>query len=221
MLVAKLLEHFDPVTSLPIDVNEVRDRLVRMGVQDEITFYFPKMDASKIRAILHRYIKHAVPYGEPIFCSEVLIAEDQGDEKEEENNAWQRLAAVKELLHIPDCDKLTAASQEAVNNLFTAFSLPPEVREPAVENKDSVLNDRMRRFIALAILIPKAAREALRPLYPEKLTDSEIALMAGVPVRYISLVMDPSFEESLRIFLGFEAAHQPEKTGTSSAEKAR
>ena len=36
MLVTKILEHFDAYELLHVDVNDVRDQLVDMGVQDEI-----------------------------------------------------------------------------------------------------------------------------------------------------------------------------------------
>jgi hypothetical protein len=203
-LVEKLLAHFDDYTTLPIDVNDVRERLIEMGVQDEILFHFVKMDSRKIRGILHRYIKHARPYAEPTFCSDICIAEDQG----EESDAWQRLVAVKEMLHISDCENLTAASEDAVDNLFVAFALPPDVRDPEITDKRSVLNDRMRTYIALAILIPRACRDHLRQLYPQKLSDLDVALMAMVPERYIPLIMDHNFEHSLGVFLKWEAEKQ-------------
>jgi hypothetical protein len=204
LLIDKLLEHFNPTNSLHIDVNDVRDRLIAMGVQDEIYFRFVKMDHNKIRAILYRYIRHAATYGEPIFCSDIVLAEDQGDEGEE----WMRLAAVKELLHITDCDKITAKSDEAVDNLFSKLSLPPDMRISKSGNKSSIVNDLMRTYFALAILVPKACRDALRPLYKIKLSDQELALMAKIPVRYISVVMSPDFDGHIDAFLQWESGEQ-------------
>lgn len=206
MLIDKLLDHFDDYEEIPVDVNDVRERLIAMGVQDEITFHFVKMDKDKIRGILYRYTRHASPYGEPILCSDICIADDQGDETE----AWHRLVAVKEMLHISDCTNLTAASEEAIDNLFTALSLPPDLRAPEVTDKRSVLNDRMRTYIALAILIPRAAREALRKVYLTQLTDDEIALMAGVPIRYVDVVMGTAFERSIKIFVEWEGDAEKE-----------
>jgi hypothetical protein len=201
MLIDKLLAHFDDYQELPIDVNDIRERLIAMGIQDEITFHFVKMDDQKIRGILYRYTRRPGVYAEPIFCSDICIAQDQGDETE----SWHRLVAVKELLHMSDCSNLTAASEEAVDNLFTAFSLPPDVRVPEITEKKSVLNDRVRTYVALAILIPRACRDALRELFPHRLTDSEIALMAGVPVRYIPMVMGLPFESSIKTFVSWES----------------
>jgi hypothetical protein len=208
MLLDKLLNHFDAYTTLHIDVNDVRDQLLELGVQDEIKFHFVKMDHSKIRGLLHRYTKTVVPYGEPIFCSDILIPIEMGEEEE----SWQRLVAVKELLHITDSSELSAQSEEAVNNLFEQFSLPPELREPVGTTallKKSFLNDRVRIYAALAVLIPVGCRELLRPLFKEKLLSArEIAEIAKVPMRYIPIVMDNDFEEFIAALLGWEKSEE-------------
>ena len=116
MLVKRLLEHFDAYERLHVDVNDVRDQLVDMGVQDEIRFHFVKMDAGKLRGIVYRYTKHSGVYGESILCSEIAISNDMGNEDE----AWKRLVAVKEMLHVADCVNISAESSEAINILFDA-----------------------------------------------------------------------------------------------------
>jgi hypothetical protein len=208
MLIQKLFDYFDCYSVLHIDVNDVRDQLVSMGVQDEIKFHFVKIDSSKIRGLLHRYTKHSAPYSEPILCSDIIISGQMAGEEE----AWSRLVAVKELLHIADCANVTAQSEEAVNNLFEQFSLPPELRDSNSERKEvgaSFLNDRVRIYCALAILIPKTCREALRLLYPHRLSEREIAEIAKVPLRYIPGVIDESFESLIETFLTWEKNVQP------------
>ncbi len=208
MLVKRLLDHFDCYTRLHIDVNDVRDQLIDMGVQDEIRFHLVKMDAARIRGIVYRYIKHAAAYGNPIFCSEIIIANDMGEEDE----YWKRLVAVKELLHVADCVNLRAESQDAVNVLFKNFSLPPELRgalHSGVKNTRSYMNDRLRIYLALAILIPESCRDPLRQMYAAgKLSSREIADLARIPVRYVPVVMRDSFEESIETFIGWEETHQ-------------
>lgn len=207
MLIQQLLEHFDKVTTLHVDVNDVRDHLIAIGVQDEIEFRFVKMDATKIRGLLHRYTRSSGVYGEPVLCSDIIIPVDMGDEQE----AWQRLVAVKELIHIIDCDSLTAQSEAAIDNLFEQFSLPPELRAPHDDTpiKKSFLNDRVRIYFALAVLIPLACRQALRPLYRDgRLSVREIAEIARVPARYIGGVMDEDFETLIQTFIEWEEIEQ-------------
>jgi hypothetical protein len=208
MLVKKLLEHFDTYELLHVDVNDVRDQLVDMGVQDEIRFHFVKMEAGKLRGIVYRYTKHAAPYSNAIMCSDIAISNDMGDEDE----AWKRLVAVKELLHVADCVNISAESADAVDILFNNFSLPPELRhdlQNGAKNTRSYLNDRIRIYVALAILIPEGCRLPLRELYEfGKISDREIADIAKIPERYIPVVMNPKFEDSLQTFLGWEQQHQ-------------
>lgn len=209
MLVQRLLDIFDKYTSLHIDVNDVRDQLIEMGVQDKIRFHFVKMDHSKVRGLLHRYITHRAPYSEPTLCSDIVIPIDMGDEAD----AWKRLVAVKELLHITDCDKLTAASTEAVDNLFAKFSVPPELRNGTTAGepmRGSFLNDRVRIYFALAVLVPALCRDHLRPLFTSgSLSAREIAEIAQIPVRYVPTIMDLAFEELIGTFIRWELSEQP------------
>ncbi len=208
MLVSRLLDHFDTYTLLHVDVNAVRDQLVEMGIQDEIRFHFVRMDAQKIRGIIYRYTRHAAPYSDPIYCSEIIIANDMGDEDE----YWKRLVAVKEMLHVADCVKISAETQDAVGILFKNFSLPPELRNDlhnGAKNTKSYLNDRIRIFLALAILIPAGCRAPIRILFQNKtLSEKEIADIAKIPERYVSVVMDENFDESITTFLEWERDNQ-------------
>lgn len=210
MLVKRLLEHFDAYTVLHIDVNTVRDQLVEMGVADDITFHFVNMKAGSIRGIVYRYKRLNPPYGQCPECADIVIAEDMGEDGE--NEYWQRLVAVKELLHLADCNSLSAESQTAVDALFHNFALPPELRNPA--NSDlirthSYLNDNVRLYFALAILVPASCREILRSKYKVALSDREIAAIAKIPTRYVPIVMDAKFDEMLDLFLDYEKGHQP------------
>lgn len=208
MILENLLAHFDNHTMLHIDVNDVRDRLVAMGVEDQILFHFVKMDKDRIRGLLHRYIKTNAVYGEPQYCSDILIPVDMGEEQE----AWQRLVAVKEMLHITDSEPLSAESSAAVDNLFTQFSLPPELRDDKFDGPGkSFLNDRVRIYAALAVLVPCDARDILRPLYvADKLSDREIAEIAKVPIRYIPTIMAESFDAFIGAIIGWEKKEEGE-----------
>ena len=205
MLVKRLIEHFDSYTTLPVDVNDVRDQLIERGVQDEIEFHFVSMDVSKIRGILRRYTKHSAPYSDPKFHSDILIARDMGEEDE----AWKRLVAVKEILHISDSDKLSAQSAVAVDHLFQNFSLPPEIRTVNIANgqtKQSFFNDHITIYFAMAILIPQKCRKALRKLHTDQIySPREIASIAKIPLRYIPLILGSDFDRAIAAFLDWEA----------------
>ena len=208
MLVSRLLDAFDKYTTLPIDVNDVRDKLVAMGVQDHIRFHFVKMDKDKIRGLLFRYSVHRKPYDVTMLWSDIVIASKMGEEAE----AWKRLVAVKELLHITDCDKLSASTPEVVDYIFDQFAVPPELRNGSMEKGEAAafLNDRVRIYFALAVLMPTLFREKLRPLWRAKqLTSREIAEIAKVPVRYVPFVMEEHFDDMIGTFLHWEQTEQP------------
>lgn len=216
MLLERLLDHFDTYTVLHIDVNAVRDQLVDMGVSDEIRFHFVKMDKEKIRGFLYRYARHDVPYGEPVLCADIVIAVDMGEEDE----AWKRLVAVKELLHITDSPSLCAESEGAVDNLYDRFSVPPELRRnsPLEVGNRSFLNDEVRIYAALAVLVPAGCRELLRKLAAEdKLEEWEIAEIAKIPARYIPIILNKGFDEFIRNLIAWEKSEQKSERAPDAA----
>lgn len=198
-MIRTLTEFFDKFTKLPIDVNDVRDQLIDRGVQDEINFHFVDIDPAKVRGLLYRYTRHSAPYANPTFCADICIARQM-------ERDWQRLVAIKELLHITDCDVMTAESEEAVNGLVRNLALPPEVRfdEPQ-KLKPSFVNDKMRVYNALAIMLPATIRTSLRDLHnANKITESEIARMAEIPTRFVPLLMLDDFETLHQNMVGWE-----------------
>lgn len=196
MLLKKLVEHFDNYTRLPVGVNTVRDQIVELGIQDEIRFHLVDVDPKILRGLIYRYIKHSAPYSEPIRCSDICLSKDQEYE-------WQRLVAVKELLHITDTDAQTAQSEKAVEILIERLALPFEFMQ---ETKSS-LNDRNHIIPALGILVPKQCRELLRQLKAEnRITDIDVARIAKIPDRFGGLVLSEHFERAIEIILG-EAIH--------------
>lgn len=200
MLVKKLLHHFDQRTTLRVDVNEVHEQLLNLGVEDTIKFHFTSMDAGMIRGMLDRWEGLAPPYGDPAVHSDIIIASDMG----KEDDYWKRLVAVKELLHVADCSELSAESEAAVNVLFANFALPPELRAANGTQTRSYANDQMRFYLAMAVLVPKKCRENLRPLYPHTLNDANIAEIAEIPERYIPVIMGTHFESAIEAYLMWE-----------------
>ena len=133
----------------------------------------------------------------------------------EEDDYWKRLVAVKELLHVADCAKISADTEESVKIIIKNFSIPPELRDDIHNGATltrSYLNDRIRIFLALAILVPEGCREVIRDLFQQnKLNEKEISDIAKIPERYVSVVMDPNFDDSIAKFLQWEAQNQDEK----------
>ena len=206
MIVSELLDWFAQNTEvLHVDVNDVRDKLIEMGVVDDVEFHFVTMDKGKVRGLLYRY-SVATDGETPKLFSKIILPRDMGEETE----AWRRLVAVKELLHITDCDTITASSPLAVDNLFAKFSMPPELRADKPEPFDSsYLNDRVQIYFALAVLVPGKPRDKLRELFTNnKLSYREIAEICGVPIRYAPPLMHEGFDSVIGTLIKWEADKQ-------------
>lgn len=191
MLLKKLIEHFDTYERLPVSINAIRDQIIELGMQDEITFHYVDTNPKILRGLIFRYIYRPVLYAEPKFCSFVCLSKEQEYE-------WQRLVAAKELLHITDTEAETAQSEKAVEKLLERLSLPFEIREETA----SSWNDRNHIIPALAILVPKECRVILRSLHEQgKITPIDVARMAKIPERFGSFVISEHFEVILEAVL--------------------
>ncbi len=198
-MIRELLDYFDTVESLPIEVEAVRAHLTKIGPDDEITFHFVDMDPDLVRGVAHSYVRHKAVYGEPVNCTEICIAKEQPQH-------WRRIVAIKEMLHVIDGDAMTASQPDTVEFLFEALALPPEVRPD--NHKNSYVNDKTRIYLALAVMIPKPFRILFRDLVDQKvLTAIDVARMSGVPARFIPLVLLPDFEDYIEYLITWEESH--------------
>jgi hypothetical protein len=184
MLIDELFEKFDTYEKLWIGINDIRDQIVDLKVQDEINFHFVTMDEDAVRGFLHQHTIRENLYAEPKLVSDIYIANSL-----DEN--WRRLVAAKELLHILDTNVTRAESNEAVEKLLDNLSLPPEVRQ----HTNSYFNDQARLISALAILVPKECRVILRRLSSEGIIGaSDVSRMAKIPNRFGQMILDDDFE---------------------------
>lgn len=185
MLIDKLFASFDAYENLWININDIRDGIVDLGVQDEINFHFVDIDTAIVRGFLHRHTRRDGVYADPIFVSDIFIA-DSLDEN------WQRVVAAKELLHILDGPEVTAESKDAVDKLLDNLTLPSEVRQYT----NSSFNDRARLISAIAILVPLECRNILRRLRKKGIVaPSDVSRMAKIPLRFAGMVIQDDFED--------------------------
>ena len=185
MSIKALFDHFDNKTSLYIDVNEVKSKIIECGYESEIYFHFVDINEARVRGYLQRTGTAGGVYAESTFRSDIYIAKTL-------DQAWRRVVAVKELLHIIDTEEFSAASHETVDALLENMAVPSEVRE----YRASYLNDRIRLMSAIAILVPAKCRELLRQCVTRgSLTNTEIQLFTKVPSRFVPYILKEEFEE--------------------------
>ena len=190
MSVIGLIDHFSTFTELPIKVADVVALILKMGIQDEIQFIGVDLDTAVLRGQICRYTRRNTVYGDPIWCSDIYYARGQDAE-------WRRIVCVKELIHIFDKNSRVTVSEKDVRHLIDRISMPPDLQN--IRNDGlQVGMDRLADMQALAILLPKDARDLLMPHYEaEKLTDGDIASIACVPERYVRLVMSKQWNDIL------------------------
>jgi hypothetical protein len=177
----RLIKAFEDKTTLPIDLNEVSDWLIKHGIQDEINFVPVNLDPEgAIRGFIRRYRRSGGVYAESDAVSNIYYDARQPVE-------WQNLVCAKELLHILDGACVT--TREAFEKLTQRLILPYDLSHLA-DDPDFALVDKVGTAPACALLLPLAVRELLLPAYKAGLvTAAEIARQAVMPVEYVRSVM--------------------------------
>lgn len=185
MSLGKMIARFEGQRRLAVRLNSVRDAVVELGVQDEITFHPVDIDESKLRGAfrLSRYRPRL--YADPVHYADIMYAKSLDED-------WRRLVCVKEMMHLFDADPHKAASCDDIDTLVRRMSRPPELRD--IEVLDQEFNDRAAILPALAILFPRAARDALLDEYRcGNKKDHDLAAAAVIPQRYIEFLMSDTW----------------------------
>ena len=95
MLIQQLVRTFESRTELPIEISEVRNAVVELGIQDEIIFSGEDMDPAKCRGVFYQYTQKRTPYGDPDLISLIIYSDRL-------SIPWQRMVCCKEIVHVLD-----------------------------------------------------------------------------------------------------------------------
>lgn len=185
-----LFEMFDEIETLPVQVSEIRDALIRHGFQDVIIFQDADLDPNVIKGLFFKYVESSGVYGDPVFVAKILYPR-------EADLATQRLICAKELIHLCDPSYLQVNTPEKVNKLAEALLGPMEVGvDESMFAEILAKTDAIAEYQCLDLLFPKAARRRQRSLLESgQTTKEEIAALADIPERYISLALNNGWEE--------------------------
>ncbi|MCB1503107.1 MAG: hypothetical protein KDK07_25570 [Bauldia sp.] len=179
--VADLIQEFSALTTLPVPINDVWEKLKEWGF-DEIYFF---QDVDLDPTILNGHIEQ-----EEIPCNDgndsyimntITYAKT--------DNETERLVICKEMLHIMDPDEYRANKPKELEELIEKIVLPAELVDPVTENAHSI-NDRIAITQASAVLFPLAARKLIMPHYQSgRYSLRQIADMAELPPRYVAPIL--------------------------------
>jgi hypothetical protein len=178
-----LVTIFSSHTKLPVQIQDVVDQIVEMGVQDRITYVGVELDLGVLRGqFIRLQTERPGVYADPICSAEIYYATNQDME-------WQRIVVCKELIHLFDTNEAATKTQEDLDHLMDRMAISPELQ---FQKNDGfkVEADKIATLYAIAILFPKDARDALIEPYKQGLiTAGDISRTAEIPEKYIRLAM--------------------------------
>ena len=111
MALRHLIEALAHIDRLPVEINEVRDHLIKLGIQDEIIFSPEDMDPARVRGVLYKYTTHPGMYAPPDLVSLIVYSSRLSLE-------WQRVVCSKEIVHIFDPPAESAKTPEEVQEFL-------------------------------------------------------------------------------------------------------
>jgi hypothetical protein len=177
----RLIEHFSTYTVVPIDPDEVRDKIISFGVKDEIEFVGVNLDTRIIYGAYHQYIRRSGVYTDPLVCADIYY--DLSLTRD-----WRRLVCCKELLHLLNHSSSKTASLPECEALLGHLSEPNLL--PFSEEKLQAYNDTTMMLYAIAILFPWDAREVLKEDWNADPTRiDEIVRRIDLPPSVVRLVL--------------------------------
>lgn len=173
-------DHFSKATLLPVHVKDVRDFILSKGVVKEIIQVPVDVDTSVLTGGFYLFRDLAPPYAEDADLIAKIAYPRSAQPK------VHRLVVVKEMLHILDPGPARAATKPDVSKLIGDLILDEareEVGLPAAYDHTQIIG-------ALAILLPLAALDVLRPAFKRgEITDEAISDLAMVPLPYVKIAL--------------------------------
>jgi hypothetical protein len=199
MLIKHLAKHFEDRVTLPIEIPEIRDAVVALGVQDDIVFSDEDMDPALCRGAFYQFTSKVAPYAPSDLISLIVYSRQL-------EIPWQRMVCCKETVHVLD------KAEGRTNKPDEVLALVDKLLGP-LSNEDygmadmMAASDRLALYQGLAVIFPPAARlNALKKIEKAESEQAKNAAMeqiaewASVPlplVRFALLEGWPSVREQI------------------------
>ncbi len=183
-----LVDHFSHVTKLPVEVEEIVDRIKATSSQDEIYLFEDDTDPTKIWGAFHQFTYQRTAYGEPILVTHVSYSANVALE-------WQRVIAVKELVHIFDSKPAKTDTDDEVNQLLDKLMGPLSNEDYGFADLQAA-KDRLALYQSLPLLLPHAAlAEARQAVRNEEKSHKDVANWACMPVDLVGLMLRDEWDD--------------------------
>ena len=165
MRLSKLIEQFDAYANAPIELTDIADALIELGIQDEIIFCKQDVDPGDLRGLYYRFKRPLAQFRQPTgaYSSKnvSLIIYSQHS-----TLAEQRVACAKELSHICDPVGAQPLTEQSIRDLADKVIGPLNPSSGTETNLAATL-DTLGEYRAYALLVP----EELAGIAKKKLTD--------------------------------------------------
>lgn len=195
-MLKKLVEHFAAVTILPIEIDEIANKIKEMGCQDEIHLFPVDCDPTVIRGVYTQFRYHAAIYSEPTWVTHIAYCQNVPLE-------WQRVICAKELVHIFDSNATRTDTEDDVNGLLDKLVGPLSSEDYGFTDLMAA-KDRIALYQCLPLLLPSASLEIARnEVRAGQKSEQDIAEWASMPVRLVSLMLSEEWEQLNGALEGF------------------
>ncbi|KCZ96956.1 hypothetical protein HPO_17445 [Hyphomonas polymorpha PS728] len=177
-----LLDHVDAGAGNRVIVDaDIVPKLKELTGQDKVYFVPADLDTAISFGHVKRYREHDVPYGQPLWVTEVRFSNKL-------NTCWRRFVCCKELMHAFDAEHERADTAEKFLQLLNELELPPPTPS------GMLVSEARAVWSAMAVLAPARLIAPLSERYKAgDISDYEVALALRVPEFYVPHIMEDAF----------------------------
>lgn len=196
MTLLRVLDHFNPIRELPIEIPDMRDVVIKFGIQDSIVFVpCQKMDPTKLRGAFYQYTTHKGVYVAPDFRTLIVYSGQLSID-------WQRLVCAKELIHVLDGKAEKTKTEDELQGLIDKIIGPLSTEDFGLADIMAA-KDKLAVYQALAVLFPDAARADALAFIANGGTVDEIVRRASIPERFVRLVLTDEWPSAKKDICAF------------------
>lgn len=189
-----LISEFATRNEVPVEINEIRDAVIKLGMQDQIVFIGRPVDLQKIWGAIYQYTTHSSSYAQPDLHT--IIAYNTNLPV-----SWQRVVCCKELVHIFDRKEERTNTPEHVVELAEKI-LGPMSSEDFGFGDVMALKDKIALYQSLPLLFSNTARNAaITSIGEGRQTEKSVADAAALPLPLVKLMLSDEWPGIAEEFL--------------------
>ncbi len=181
-LLNKLIQSFANRKEVPVEVDEVRNAVIALGVQDKIVFHAAAADPAKISGAFYQFTRRSVVYGEPELCTLITFNSNLPV-------SMQRVVCCKEIIHIFDRDEERTNTLEHMTELASKLLGPMSTEDFGLSDLMAT-KDKIALYQSLPLLFPAAARNAaITAIASGRHSAETVAAQACLPLQLVKLML--------------------------------